>query len=134
MKRVKAICLGFLIFSNLCFSQYKLDVVISGIRNNTGIIMLQLFDGNEKVLAQEKGQIKADTCTFTFMSLKQGKYAVRYYHDENMNGKMETNLVGKPTEGYGFSNNVIGKFGPPPFEKWLFELTGNKKIVLKPTY
>jgi uncharacterized protein (DUF2141 family) len=51
-----------------------------------------------------------------------------------MNGKMETNLAGKPTEGYGFSNNVIGKFGPPPFEKWLFEVSGDKKIVLMPTY
>jgi uncharacterized protein (DUF2141 family) len=51
-----------------------------------------------------------------------------------MNGKMETNLVGKPTEGYGFSNNVTGKFGPPPFEKWLFEINGDKKILLKPTY
>ena len=47
---------------------------------------------------------------------------------------METNLLVKPTEGYGFSNNVIGKFGPPPFEKWLFEVNENKKIVLKPTY
>jgi uncharacterized protein (DUF2141 family) len=51
-----------------------------------------------------------------------------------MNGKMDTNLVGKPTEGYGFSNNVIGKVGPPAFEKWLFEITGDKKIILKPTY
>src|ERR1035437_1970388 len=46
---------------------------------------------------------------------------------------MDTNLVGKPTEGYGFSNNITGKFGPPPFKKWLFEISGNKKIVLKPT-
>ena len=47
---------------------------------------------------------------------------------------METNLIGKPTEGYGFSNNVIGKLVLPPFEKWLFELNGDKKIILKPTY
>ena len=43
-------------------------------------------------------------------------------------------LFGKPTEGYGFSNNVIGTFGAPPFEKWLFEINGDKKIILKPTY
>jgi len=47
---------------------------------------------------------------------------------------METNLVGKPTEGYGFSNNVIGKFGPPQYEKWLFEINSDIKITLKPTY
>ena len=96
--------------------------------------MLQVFDENEKVLTQEKKEITDNKCIITIKNLKPGKYAVRYYHDENLNGKMDTNLVGKPTEGYGFSNNVIGKFGPPPFEKWLFEITGDKKIVLKPTY
>jgi uncharacterized protein (DUF2141 family) len=48
-------------------------------------------------------------CLIPISNLNSGKYAVRYYHDENLNGKMETNLVGKPTEGYRFSNNVIGK-------------------------
>ncbi len=47
---------------------------------------------------------------------------------------METNMVGKPIEGYGFSNNVTGKFGPPPFKKWLFEVKGDKKIKLMPVY
>lgn len=96
--------------------------------------MLQLFDENEKVLTQEKKEITDNKCIITIKNLKPGKYAVRYYHDKNMNGKLETNLVGKPAEGYGFSNNVIGKFGPPPFEKWLFEISGDKKIELKPTY
>jgi uncharacterized protein (DUF2141 family) len=96
--------------------------------------MLQFFDENEKILTQEKKEITDNKCLLTIKNLEPGKYAIRYYHDENMNGKMETNLVGKPTEGYGFSNNVTGKFGPPPFEKWLFEINGDKKILLKPTY
>jgi uncharacterized protein (DUF2141 family) len=96
--------------------------------------MLQLFDENEKILSQEKKEITDNKCIISIKNLKPGRYAVRYYHDNNMNGKLETNLVGKPTEGYGFSNNVIGKFGPPPFEKWLFEVSGDNKIVLKPTY
>ena len=134
MKRFVFICLGFLMISNISFSQFKLNIEIDDIRKDKGIIMLQLFDENEKVIAEEKGNITDSKCIFTFENLIPGKYAVRYYHDENMNGKMETNLVGKPTEGYGFSNNVIGKFGPPPFQKWLFEINADKKIVLKPTY
>jgi uncharacterized protein (DUF2141 family) len=116
------------------FCQYKLDIEIADIRNNTGNIMLQLFDGNENVLTQEMSPIQENKCSFPIKDLVPGKYAVRYYHDENLNEKMDTNLVGKPTEGYGFSNNVIGKFGPPPFEKWLFEIAGDMKIILKPTY
>jgi uncharacterized protein (DUF2141 family) len=96
--------------------------------------MLQLFDEHEKVLTYDQKPIQENKCIFSIPDLKPGKYAVRYYHDENMNGTMETNLVGKPTEGYGFSNNVTGKFGPPPFEKWLFEINNDKKIVLKPSY
>lgn len=126
--------LCLILISNCSFSQMKLEIEIIEISNNTGNIMLQLFDKNEKVLIQEKSPIKNKKCSFSILNLNPGKYAVRYYHDENLNSKMETNLLGKPTEGYGFSNNVIGKFGPPPFEKWLFEITGDKKIILKPTY
>ena len=120
--------------SNASFSQYKLDIEISAIRNNKGNIMLQILDENEKVIAQEQSPIKGFMCLYSFTDLRPGKYAVRYYHDENMNGNLETNFVGKPTEGYGFSNNVTAKFGPPPFKKLLFEINGDKKISLKPTY
>lgn len=126
---------GFLICSsNITFSQLTLDIKIIEIHNDTGNIMLQLLDENQKVLVREMCPIKDRICLVSISDLKPGKYAVRYYHDENLNGKMETNIVGKPTEGYGFSNNVTGKFGPPPFSKWLFELTSDKKIELKPTY
>jgi uncharacterized protein (DUF2141 family) len=116
------------------FSQFKLEIEIQEIRNNKGKIMLQFFNENEKLLTQEMGLIEGNKCSFSIPDLKPGKYAVRYYHDENTNGKMETNLVGKPTEGYGFSNNVTSKYGAPPFAKWLFEIKDDKKIILKPTY
>ena len=134
MKRF--LLIGFVIFMypNHSFSQFTLEIEITEIRNNTGNIMLQLFDENEKVLSQEIGKIIEKKCLFVFKILKAGKYAVRYYHDENSNSQMETNMFGKPTEGYGFSNNVTGPFGPPPFKKWLFEINGNKKITLKPSY
>jgi uncharacterized protein (DUF2141 family) len=134
MNRLIILSLLLTAISNLSYSQYKLDVEILEIRNTRGNIMLQLFDRNENIVIQEKSPIKDNRCLFSFANLKPGKYALRYFHDENLNGKMETNFVGKPTEGYGFSNNVIGKFGPPPFDKWLFEINEDKKIILKPTY
>jgi uncharacterized protein (DUF2141 family) len=96
--------------------------------------LLQLFDENQKVLTQEMGLIIDKKCTISLKNLKQGKYAIRYFHDENLNGVMETNNLGKPTEGYGFSNNVTVMFGPPSFEKWLFEIKGDKKLILQPVY
>jgi uncharacterized protein (DUF2141 family) len=109
-------------------------VEITGIRNTKGNLMIQLFDSTQVAIKQEMSAITDTFCTFTFSGLASGQYAIRYYHDENLNGKMDTNLVGKPTEGYGFSNNVIGKTGPPKFEKWLFDVKSDKKIELKATY
>jgi uncharacterized protein (DUF2141 family) len=134
MIRFLIICIGLMMISNYVSSQYNLEIEVSGIKNNEGKIMLQLFDENQKVLTQEMSDIKDKKCNFYIKNLKPGKYAVRYFHDENLNGVMEKNILGKPTEGYGFSNNVTGKLGPPPFEKWLFELKEDKKIMLKPVY
>ena len=120
--------------SNYAFSQCNLEIEISEIKKNEGKIMLQLFDENQKVLTQEMAEIKDKKCVISIQNLKPGKYAVRYFHDENNNGQMETNTFGIPTEGFGFSNNATGMFGPPPFEKWLFELKEDKKILLKPSY
>ncbi len=88
--------------------------------------MLQLLDENEKIITQEIGQIKDKLSSFSIHNLNPGKYAIRYYQDENLNGTMETNKFGKPLEGYGFSNNVTAPFSMPPFEKWIFELKEDK--------
>lgn len=116
------------------FSQCRLDIEIEGIKSGKGNIMLQLQDEKENILDQRIVPITGKTCTVSIKDLKPGKYAIRYYHDENLNGKMETNMVGKPLEGYGFSNNAAGVFGPPSFDKCLFELSENKKIILRITY
>jgi uncharacterized protein (DUF2141 family) len=134
MNKWLSILAGFFLISNYSFSQYSLTVEITAIRNNTGKIMVQVFDENEKVIHQQICDIQDKKVTVSVNGLKQGKYAVRFYHDENLNQVMETNIVGKPTEGYGFSNNVTGKFSMPPFEKWLFDLNEDKTIVLKTVY
>lgn len=134
MLRIFSLIQVLMLISGYAASQHKLEIEIVQIQNNEGKIMVQLFDVNQNILTQEMSPIKDNKCLLVIKNLSPGKYAVRYFHDENLNGIMETNMLGIPTEGYGFSNNVTGKFGPPPFEKWLFEIAGDKKIVLKPSY
>lgn len=43
--------------------------------------------------------------TFVFKDLVPGAYAVLVTHDENGNGKLDSNMIGMPIEAYGFSNN-----------------------------
>ena len=125
---------ALIIISNSLFSQFTLKIEITDLRNNSGKVMLEVFDEKEKVISREMSEIKEYSCQFMIKNLMAGKYAARFYHDENQNNVMETNMFGKPTEGYGFSNNVKGTFGSPPFEKWLFDINGDKTIVLKPVY
>lgn len=61
----------------------------------------------------------------TVDGLAAGTYAIKAFHDINGNGALDTNLIGIPTEPYGFSNGQAGRFGPPSFEAASFELDGD---------
>jgi uncharacterized protein (DUF2141 family) len=41
-----------------------------------------------------------------------------------MNGKLDTNWLGIPKEGYGFSNDVKPLLGAPPFSAASFQYDG----------
>jgi uncharacterized protein (DUF2141 family) len=41
-----------------------------------------------------------------------------------MNGKLDTNRLGIPREGYGFSNDAKGWLGPPSFSATSFRYDG----------
>jgi len=120
--------------SEALYAQDSLVIEITGMQSDTGFIMLQLFDQNQEVIRQAMGIIKDKRSTIIFSDLNPGKYAVRYYHDENLSGKMETGSFEIPEEGYGFSNDAYGLFGPKSFSDWLFEFNGHKKIILKIKY
>ena len=48
--------------------------------------------------------------------LHPGRYAVIVIHDENDSGGLDVNMMGVPTEGYGFSNDAHGFLSAPAFE------------------
>ena len=51
-------------------------------------------------------------------------YALAVIHDENMNGKLDTNRLGMPTEGYGFSNDAKAFLRAPSFSAASFPYDG----------
>jgi uncharacterized protein (DUF2141 family) len=57
-----------------------------------------------------------------FEGLKPGTYAVSVLHDENANGRLETNFLGIPREGAGISNNASPEFSAPRFNDAAFQL------------
>ncbi len=104
-------------------STSTLTVRITGIRNANGKIRLALYRDSNFVEGREV-EIDAKTLSAktVFANLPQGVYAVNLFHDENMNGKMDTNLFGMPVEGYGFSNNPAKRMGKPGFDETNFQL------------
>jgi uncharacterized protein (DUF2141 family) len=134
MKKHLILIVLLLLFSKFVSGQFSLEIEITGLKNDSGLVLLQLFDENEKVINQAGSIIKENKSIITFKDLNPGKYAFRFFHDENLSGIMETNGLGIPKEGYGFSNNASGPFGPKPFKEWLFEIKEDKKLAVKIKY
>lgn len=124
----------FLFTSLVSYSQINLIVEINELRNSNGNILLEFNDENENVLKGLSEKIEDNKCTIVIKDLKPGKYAFKFFHDENNDEKLNTNFMGIPREGYGFSNNASGKFGPPSFEKMIFELTQTDTLKCTPSY
>lgn len=109
-----------------------IHVKILNIKNSTGTIACALFESKEgfpadylryatNVMAIKIRQAQA-RCDFE--DIPPGTYAMGVIHDENMNGKLDTNWAGVPTEGYGFSNDAQGVLGPPSFSAASFQYDG----------
>jgi uncharacterized protein (DUF2141 family) len=71
------------------------------------------------VIKIRKAQARCD-----FEDIPPGTYAIVVIHDENMNGKLDTNVLGIPTEGYGFSRDAKAPLGVPTFSAASFSYDG----------
>lgn len=121
----------FIITSFLFFSfssSITLKVEIDKLKNSNGQILLELSDGEKNSIKVVTQKIENNKCTILIKNLKPGQYSFRYFHDENSNTKLDTNFIGMPKEGFGFSNNAKGSFGPPSHQKLIFELNGDTTL------
>ena len=66
----------------------------------------------------------------SFTGLPPGRYALSAFQDVNGNGELDENLLGVPTEPYGFSGNVRGKLAPPSFDDAAITLSGGMPLTI----
>lgn len=115
---------------------YDLTVTVTNIQNSKGKISFGLFRKQDSFPIkgkQFKGVFIETTKSktkYTFQNLEKDAYAVAVYHDENNNGILDKNLVGAPTEAYGFSRNARAMFSAPSFDDAKIELNENKWIEI----
>ena len=108
----------------LAHAAAPITVDVSGAATDAGTVMCQIFrsaDGfpstDAKAVAYSTSLIKGGRAQCVFPAQPPGPIAIAAYHDENANATLDTNFLGLPAEGYGFSNGAqAGMFGPPAFE------------------
>jgi uncharacterized protein (DUF2141 family) len=103
-----------------------LTIHVDDVKAADGNVMVALFNSEGTFLkASAKGArvpAAAGATTVVIGDLPEGEYAFAVYHDANGNGKMDKNMFGIPTEDYAFSNNALGKMGPPSYASAKFAL------------
>jgi uncharacterized protein (DUF2141 family) len=110
----------------------SINVKIQNINNSKGVIACAIFESAEgfpdkflkfasKVMIT---QIQGKDGSFEFSDIKPGKYAIAVIHDENYNGELDTNFLGIPTEGYGFSSGAKVTMSAPSFSDAEFSYDG----------
>lgn len=117
-----------------------IHVEVLGLRNSKGQVSCSLYSSAEdfpkkvqKALAHIVAPISEQKAVCEFDGIVPGTYAVSVYHDENSNGKLDTNFLGIPREGVGASNNARGHMGPPKFDSAKFQLAAGSGLNLEIT-
>lgn len=119
-------------------SSAKLTLTVNKVKNDKGVVRVLLFDKAEgfpdvveNAVKNASVKITGDKAVITFDDLPAGTYALSVFHDSENTGKLRTNAFGIPRDGYGFSNNASGTFGPPSFEKAAFKVNaGDNKVSI----
>ncbi|MBF6607928.1 MAG: DUF2141 domain-containing protein [Flavobacterium sp.] len=137
-----ALLCAFVIHSSFDAPMATVRIEVSGLKNDAGEVLVSLYDNEaffpedaEKAISKHRAKIINGTATLVFTDVRYGRYAAAVMHDENKNEKLDTNGAGIPIEGFGFSNNAKGSFGPPSFKKASFNVSSpDKKLKIKTRY
>jgi len=127
--------LAVLLTSAFTAQAHTLTVNIDQIQEQTGKLHVVLYrseqsyqQGKDAVAAVVKA-VSGDSQQLVFADLADGEYAIKIMHDANDNGELDRNMMGIPSEGYGFSNNA-GQFGPASFKDAAFAVAADTSLTI----
>jgi uncharacterized protein (DUF2141 family) len=117
--------------SNTIDSLSKLVINLSGMQNTNGKVNVALykssstFNNPNQAFRELFLNFTGNSMVISLDSLDQGEYAFALFHDENNNQQLDQNFLSIPTEGFAFSNNAMGSFGPPSWTQSKFIIPKN---------
>jgi uncharacterized protein (DUF2141 family) len=128
--------LSFLIGSDVPLTHSQLTVQCSFDKLYTGKVYLAVY--NQEINWQKKEKafqlhvfdVKSQPLsTFTLNALPPGTYAISAFLDENQNQEIDRNLIGVPTEAYGFSNGIRPKTRPATWSEAMFTVAKGEHTI-----
>jgi uncharacterized protein (DUF2141 family) len=112
---------------------YDLTVEVHNARSDKGTVDGALYADAASWLKQPlqgERQPATTSTVLVYRNLQPGTYALSLFHDENGNGKLDSNIAGIPTERYGFSRDARGHMGAPSFADAAVELHGDMTVTV----
>lgn len=136
---VVAIAFGLRPSSANADSTNTVTATVSTFRSVKGALVCRLFTGPDGFPARgyrsvQTVPVTGQTAQCVFPGLAAGTYALAVFHDENGNGKLDTNFIGIPAEGVGTSNNRRPLIGPPTWDGSKFAVAGNVSLSITLRY
>jgi uncharacterized protein (DUF2141 family) len=138
-----------LIAGNASAEPSSVTINLSGVRSQKGNVVVCLWSKENKdfpfcssAAAYKSTSIKADNGSLvaTFQNIPSGEYAISAFHDENGNGKLDTNWMGMPKEGMAAANmnkeknQNQGRRERPSFDKMKFQLNSSTTVSVSFMY
>jgi uncharacterized protein (DUF2141 family) len=96
-------------------------------RNDAGVVRCGLFkEGGwlKDAFRFSVVNVSGKTALCIFKDVPSGTYGISAFHDENNDGKLDTNLVGYPVEEYCSSKNARNMFSAPSWKDAKFSYKG----------
>ena len=117
---------------------FDLTIELETIRSARGKLMMSLFnsaDGfpstHQKAMQIRQVPAQKGKMVVVFDGVPPGTYAVAVFHDENGDGKLNSNAFGAPKEPWGASNNVRPMFSAPSFKEASFRHQQAGRITIQ---
>jgi len=135
---IKNIALALVMLLNLTTEDKSgnITIKIKNLSSSKGYLQLSVYNKKDGFPNKEKSTFKtfyfdikeSHNGLFNIKNIPYGAYAISTYHDENSNGKLDTNFFGIPKEKTGASNNPDSDY-MPSFSDAIFQLSTGKKML-----
>lgn len=113
-----------------------LTVEVSGAKSTQGTVSAALYASADTWLKEPqklqgaRAPAAQPVTVLVFRNIPPGRYALSAFHDENGNEKVDTNVVGVPTERTGFSRDARGRMGPAAFDDAAIDVQGDMTTAI----